>query len=44
MDDDDFVARLIETGTPEPYARLFLGSFQAARHVSSTSPTRPSSG
>ncbi len=31
VDDDDFVARLVENGTPEPYARLFLGSFQAAR-------------
>ena len=29
--DEAFVAHLIDRGTPEPYARLFLGSFQAAR-------------
>lgn len=32
IDDEDFVKRLIDHGTPEPFARLFLGSFQASRH------------
>ncbi len=31
VDDDDFVARLVKKGTPQHYARLFLGSFHAAR-------------
>jgi uncharacterized protein YbjT (DUF2867 family) len=31
VDDEDFVARLVQKGTPEHYARLLLGSFHAAR-------------
>ena len=30
-DDEDFVAGLIDQGTPEPFARLFLGTFHASR-------------
>ena len=31
VDDEDYVERLIDRGTPEPFARLFLSSFHAAR-------------
>ena len=31
VDDEDYVERLIDRGTHEPFARLFLGSFHAAR-------------
>ncbi len=31
VDDDDFVAGLVEHGTPEPLARLFLGGYRARR-------------
>ena len=31
VEDEDFVARLVDHGTPEPFARLFLGSFHASR-------------
>lgn len=31
VDDEEYVARLIDHGTPEPFARLFLGSFHASR-------------
>ncbi len=41
VDDEDFVKRLIDHGTPEPFARLFLGSFQASRRgdFAATDPT-----
>ncbi len=31
VDDQDYVADLIDHGTPEPFAQLFLGSFHASR-------------
>ena len=31
IDDEEYVAHLVGHGTPEPFARLFLGSFHAAR-------------
>lgn len=31
VDDEEYVARLIDHGIPEPAARLFLGSFHASR-------------
>jgi NAD(P)H dehydrogenase (quinone) len=31
VDDEDYVGRLVDHGTPEPAARLFLGMFHAAR-------------
>ena len=31
VDDEDYVQRLVDRGTPEPFARLFLNSFRAAR-------------
>lgn len=41
VDDEDFVARLVQKGTPPHYARLFLGSFHAARRgeFAATDPT-----
>lgn len=31
VSDDEWVARMVERGTPEAYARMFLGMFEAAR-------------
>lgn len=31
LDDEESVANLVAHGTPEPFARLFLGTYQAAR-------------
>ncbi|HTX32307.1 MAG TPA: NAD(P)H-binding protein [Solirubrobacteraceae bacterium] len=31
VDDEAFIAQLIARGTPEPYARIFLGSYLASR-------------
>jgi uncharacterized protein YbjT (DUF2867 family) len=41
IDDEDWVQRMIGSGTPEPAARLLLGMFQAARRgdFAATDPT-----
>lgn len=31
VDDEQYVAGLVDRGTPEPFARMFLGSFHASR-------------
>lgn len=31
IDDDDFTARLIDRGLPQPFAQLFIGTYRAAR-------------